>query len=124
MFAWLQRWQERRITRAWLRETAGDREILEGYFTYADEGSGITVMTPKPDGGEEVDWALSKVIRIEGDQVGVSTTDLRALLGLYGINDAGTVDGLVRQARERRSRRGALRHGNPDHAAGTVVEHA
>lgn len=49
MLGWLYRRQERRITRAWLRETAGDREILEQYFDYEDAGNGITVMTPKED---------------------------------------------------------------------------
>ena len=44
---WLQRRRERRITRAWIRETAEDREFLEGYFTTDDYGNGITVMTPK-----------------------------------------------------------------------------
>jgi hypothetical protein len=53
MFNWLYRWQERRITRAWARETAGDREILEEYFDYEDAGNGVTVMTPKPDSNEE-----------------------------------------------------------------------
>ena len=32
-----------------------------------------------------MDWSLSKIIRIETGAVGVSTNDLRALLGLYGI---------------------------------------
>lgn len=48
---WLYRWQERRInravTRAWLRETAGDRRILEGHFDYGDAGDGVTVMRPR-----------------------------------------------------------------------------
>ena len=54
MFGWLQRWQERRITRAWLRETAGDRAILEEHFDYKNAGDGVTVMTPKQGGGTEV----------------------------------------------------------------------
>ena len=39
--------QERRITRAWLRESAGDREILEKHFNYTTDGNGVTIMTPK-----------------------------------------------------------------------------
>lgn len=46
---WLQRRHERRITRAWVRESAGDREFLEGYFTYETDANGVTVMTPKTD---------------------------------------------------------------------------
>jgi hypothetical protein len=52
MPGWLRRWQERRITRAWLRETAGDRRILEGHFDCGDGGDGVTVMRPKRGGGK------------------------------------------------------------------------
>lgn len=37
---------------------------------------------------EEMDWSLSKVIRLEAGQVGISTNDLKALLDLYQIQDA------------------------------------
>lgn len=53
MLNWLYRWQERRIIRAWQRESAGDREVLEEYFDYEDAGNGVTVMTPKPNAGKE-----------------------------------------------------------------------
>lgn len=52
MFGWLNRWQERRITRAWLRESAGDREILEQHFNYAADGNGTVIMTPKAGSDE------------------------------------------------------------------------
>jgi transcriptional regulator with XRE-family HTH domain len=42
----------------------------------------------QPDVADALSWSPSKVIRIEGGSVGVSVTDLRALLDLYGINDA------------------------------------
>ncbi|WP_067793447.1 helix-turn-helix domain-containing protein [Actinomadura formosensis] len=52
---------------------------------------------------ENLDWSLSKVIRIESGSVGVSTTDLKALLSLYAVSDARTAElvELARQARQR-----------------------
>ena len=51
-----------------------------------------------------VDWSLSKVIRIEGGTVGVSSTDLKALLQLYGITDVEYTKDLVGLAKEGRTR--------------------
>jgi len=51
-----------------------------------------------------LDWSLSKVIRIEAGSVGISTTDLKALLAVYGIDDQEYIDKLValgKSARER-----------------------
>jgi transcriptional regulator with XRE-family HTH domain len=51
-----------------------------------------------------LDWSLSKVIRIEAGSVGISTTDLKALLSVYGIDDQEYIDKLValgKAARER-----------------------
>lgn len=48
------------------------------------------------------DWNSAKVIRIEAGRVGVSTTDLRALLDLYGIQDPAQVDTLMGMARQSR----------------------
>jgi transcriptional regulator with XRE-family HTH domain len=42
-----------------------------------------------------LDWSQSKVIRIEAGSVGISTTNLKALLSLYGINDQELIDKLV-----------------------------
>jgi transcriptional regulator with XRE-family HTH domain len=39
----------------------------------------------------EMDWSLSKIIRIETGSVGVSRNDLIALLRLYEVNDPGHV---------------------------------
>lgn len=44
------------------------------------------------------DWSVSKLLRIEGGGVGVSTTDLRALLDMYEIREAEEVDELTRWA--------------------------
>lgn len=51
-----------------------------------------------------MDWSLSKVIRIESGAVSVSTTDVRALVRLYGITDPRQVDELVALARRSRRR--------------------
>ena len=50
----------------------------------------------------EMDWSLSKVIRIENGFVGISTNDLRALARLYGITDQAQVQRLVNLARSAR----------------------
>ena len=49
-----------------------------------------------------MDWSLSKVIRIESGAVGLSTTDLRALLNLYNITDQDRAEELTELARASR----------------------
>ena len=44
-------------------------------------------------------WSLSKMIRIETAQTGISVNDLKALLSLYGIKDKDRADELVDLAR-------------------------
>ncbi|GIJ51982.1 transcriptional regulator [Virgisporangium aliadipatigenens] len=51
---------------------------------------------------EEMEWSLSKVMRIENGDVSISGTDLRALLGLYGITDREVVAHLMDDARTSR----------------------
>jgi transcriptional regulator with XRE-family HTH domain len=51
-----------------------------------------------------MDWSLSKLIRIEGGQVGISTSDLRVLLQLYAIVDTDRTEQLIRWARASRVR--------------------
>ena len=46
-----------------------------------------------------MEWSLSKIIRIETGSVGISITDLRALLQHYGVTDAVQHDELVALAR-------------------------
>ncbi|MDL4813562.1 helix-turn-helix domain-containing protein [Actinomadura opuntiae] len=52
---------------------------------------------------ENLDWSLSKVIRIESGSVNISTTDLKALLALYRVADDRVAElvELARSARER-----------------------
>jgi hypothetical protein len=52
----------------------------------------------------EVEWSTSKLVRIENGQVGISVSDLDALLRLYGVNDAEHVDELKQLARATRQR--------------------
>jgi transcriptional regulator with XRE-family HTH domain len=47
------------------------------------------------DVAQALDWSPSKVIRIESGQVAISTTDLKALLAEYGVNDRAVVADLV-----------------------------
>jgi hypothetical protein len=53
---------------------------------------------------EQMDWSLSKMIRIEAGSTGISTNDLKALLRLYRLDDpylTGELVALARAARER-----------------------
>ncbi|GAA3995967.1 MULTISPECIES: helix-turn-helix domain-containing protein [Streptomyces] len=56
----------------------------------------------QPDVAQALSWSPSKVIRIEGGSVGVSVTDLRALLDLYGITESDVRQQLEEAARESR----------------------
>ena len=51
-----------------------------------------------------MEWSLSKVIRIEAGSVGISANDLRALLGLYRVQDADEIANLLTLARAGRER--------------------
>lgn len=51
-----------------------------------------------------VEWSPSKLIRIENGQVGISVSDLAALLQVYGVDDSGRVEELKELARATRQR--------------------
>ncbi len=51
-----------------------------------------------------MDWSLSKMIRIEAGTVGISTTDLKALLDHYRLDDPDLTSQLVALARAARER--------------------
>lgn len=53
---------------------------------------------------EDMDWSVSKVIRVETGAVGLSITDLRGLLQLYGVIDKAAVDDFVRVGKTSRTR--------------------
>lgn len=52
----------------------------------------------------EMDWSLSKVIRIETGAVSVSTNDVRGLLNLFNVSDKAEIDRLVGLARTARQK--------------------
>ncbi|MCM4079398.1 helix-turn-helix domain-containing protein [Paractinoplanes hotanensis] len=54
---------------------------------------------------EEMEWSLSKVIRIENGDVSISINDLRGLLNLLGIRDKAIVEPLLADARIARTRK-------------------
>lgn len=49
---------------------------------------------------EALDWSPSKLLRIENGQVGISRTDLRALLDYYRITKTEAIDEFVRMAQD------------------------
>lgn len=51
---------------------------------------------------QEMDWSLSKIIRIENGAVGISANDLSALLRLYGVHDDQRIGQLRELARATR----------------------
>lgn len=50
---------------------------------------------------KDMDWSLSKVIRVEGGTVAVSVSDLRSLLAYYGVQDVEPLLALARSAKAR-----------------------
>ncbi|MEU4559264.1 helix-turn-helix transcriptional regulator [Actinoplanes sp. NPDC023936] len=53
---------------------------------------------------EEMEWSLSKVIRIENGDVSISPNDLRPLLSYLGIRDKAAVAAMIADARVARTR--------------------
>ncbi|MFF7247975.1 helix-turn-helix domain-containing protein [Embleya sp. NPDC008237] len=56
------------------------------------------------DVAQEMDWSLSKLIRIETGQVNVSTTDLKALLQHYGVVEPSRVAEFIDMAKASKQR--------------------
>lgn len=80
--------------------TVGRRRLRSALRT-AREAAGLT----QEQVAQEMDWSLSKIIRIESGAVGVSPIDARALLRLYRVTDKARVEELVELARRSRTRR-------------------
>ncbi|MFF3208619.1 helix-turn-helix domain-containing protein [Streptomyces sp. NPDC002962] len=55
----------------------------------------------QPEVANEMVWSLSKVMRLESGRTKISITDLRALIGFYGIHDATAAE-LLAHAQEAR----------------------
>ena len=83
------------------------RRRLRAELKKARQHSGLT----QEQAASEMYWSESKVIRIENGSSGVSVTDVRALLDLYGVTDPAQVNLLVElaQAARKRSLLGAYR---------------
>jgi len=79
--------------------TAG-RFRLRSELRQRREEAGLT----QEQAASEMEWSLSKLVRIEAGTVGISINDLRALLGLYGVRDPTRVDDLLALARTARQR--------------------
>ena len=54
------------------------------------------------DVAKAMDWSISKIIRLEAGQVGVSTNDLKALLDLYKVEESDRRNELIDLARSDR----------------------
>jgi transcriptional regulator with XRE-family HTH domain len=76
------------------------RRRLRAELKRARQASGLT----QEQVAAEMDWSLSKIIRIESGSSGISANDLKALLQLYGVTDSGQVDSLLALARSARER--------------------
>jgi transcriptional regulator with XRE-family HTH domain len=68
---------------------------LRGVLRQEREAQGLT----QKEVADALDWSTSKVIRIERGPVGISVTDLKALLLQYRVTDTNRVDQLVEMAR-------------------------
>jgi transcriptional regulator with XRE-family HTH domain len=76
------------------------RRRLRAELKRARQASGLT----QEQVAREMDWSLSKIIRIESASSGISANDLKALLRLYQVTDTGQVDALLALARAGRER--------------------
>jgi transcriptional regulator with XRE-family HTH domain len=83
------------------RSPVVQRRRLRAELKAARQRAGLT----QEQVAKSEDWSLSKVIRIEAGSVGISTSDLKALLSLYGIDSPGRTDELVALAKAARERR-------------------
>lgn len=71
------------------------RRVLKGRLREARTAASVT----REQAVEELGWSLSKLVRIETGDQGVSVTDLRAMLDLYGVTDKAAVLALTKLAR-------------------------
>jgi transcriptional regulator with XRE-family HTH domain len=74
------------------------RRVLKRHLREARTTAGLT----REDAVSALSWSLSKLVRIEAGDQGVSVTDLRAMMDLYGVTDEGSVQSLTRLARNSR----------------------
>ena len=75
-----------------------ERRRLRDELRQARLDAGLTQETV----ADEMDWSISKIIRIETGAVGISTNDLTALLRLYKVRDPRRVKDLIVRGRAAR----------------------
>lgn len=80
---------------------AGARRRVRLAVRQAREDRGYT----QSQVAEEMEWSLSKVMRIENGEVTVAPNDLRPLLSYLGIKDKQTIEDLLRAAKLSKQRK-------------------
>ena len=80
------------------QDSSAARRKLRTELRAARERKGLTQQAVVAD----LEWSLSKLLRIEAGSISVSITDLRALIGLYDITDKQLIADLSEAARESR----------------------
>lgn len=73
------------------------RQVSRRLRQLRDE-SGLT----QQEAAGQIDWSLSKLIRIENAKVSITPIDLRALLDVYGVQDRVETEELAERARDSR----------------------
>lgn len=76
------------------------RRRLRHALRAARDEAGMT----QEQAADGLEWSLSKLIRIESGSVGVTVTDVKAILALYRVDDPDVVNRLVSMARVSRRR--------------------
>ncbi|HEX4723981.1 MAG TPA: helix-turn-helix transcriptional regulator [Pseudonocardiaceae bacterium] len=79
-----------------------DPQFLRGEVSHRLRHFRDTARITQEEAAERMDWSISKLIRIENANVGISTNDLRALLALYGVHDQVGIENLVTMAKDGR----------------------
>jgi hypothetical protein len=74
------------------------RRVLKSQLREARTAAELT----REDAVKTLAWSLSKLVRIEAGDQGVSVTDLRAMMDLYGVTDKTSIQDLTRLARNSR----------------------
>lgn len=81
-----------------VQDPSVQRKRLRTELRKAREAAGLK----QGEVAKAMDWSPSKLIRIEGGQVSISTNDLRALLSFYNIKDSRRITSLLELARSSR----------------------
>jgi len=74
------------------------RRVLKQQLREARNAAGLT----RDEAVSALDWSLSKLVRMETGDQGVSVTDLRAMMQLYGVTDKARIQELTMLARSSR----------------------